>query len=130
MLNNDPFSQWLNIHPLSIHPGSVTLLMNVRNEMLNGFSIAHGGIYFSLADSAIAFAANGYGPMCKTVQSNINFVKSVQVSGQLKAVATELSRGRRTGVYKCEVISDQAELLASVTATVHISSKNWSSVLE
>ena len=61
MYNNDPMSQWLGIERLEDAPGKSVLRMTVRKEMMNGFSIAHGGIAYSLADSALAFAANAHG---------------------------------------------------------------------
>ena len=56
MYDNDPFSKWLGIVCVKIDIGHCTLKMTVRKEMLNGFSIAHGGICYALADSALAFA--------------------------------------------------------------------------
>ena len=61
MINGDAFSQWLGIEVLEITEGSCKLKMTVRKEMTNGFNIAHGGISYSLADSALAFAANSDG---------------------------------------------------------------------
>ena len=61
MYNNDFFSKWLGIETLDISKGNCKLKMTIRKEMLNGFNIAHGGITYSLADSALAFAANTHG---------------------------------------------------------------------
>ena len=61
MMNKDYFSQWLGIDVVLAAPGQSILKMKIRKEMLNGFGIAHGGISFSLADSALAFASNSHG---------------------------------------------------------------------
>ena len=58
MFANDYFSQWLGIERVKVEPGHCILKMQIRKEMLNGFSIAHGGIAYSFADSALAFASN------------------------------------------------------------------------
>ena len=61
MMNGDAFSQWLKIERMEEGSGHCTLRMTVRDEMVNGFFIAHGGISYALADSALAFASNGHG---------------------------------------------------------------------
>ena len=61
MYQNDAFSQWLGIEIIDVYEGFCQLKMTVRKEMLNGFQIAHGGIAYSLADSALAFASNSHG---------------------------------------------------------------------
>ena len=61
MYQNDAFSQWLGIEVVEVKDGYCKLNMTVRKEMLNGFQIAHGGIAYSLADSALAFASNSHG---------------------------------------------------------------------
>ncbi|MDO7660738.1 MAG: hotdog fold thioesterase, partial [Schleiferiaceae bacterium] len=61
MMANDAFSQWLGIEVVDVSPGSTTLQMTLRDDMTNGFGVAHGGISYSLADSALAFASNGHG---------------------------------------------------------------------
>ena len=61
MIENDAFSQWLGIEVINVSEGTCKLKMTIRDEMTNGFKIAHGGISYALADSALAFAANSYG---------------------------------------------------------------------
>ncbi|MFM2228717.1 MAG: hypothetical protein RL664_2060 [Bacteroidota bacterium] len=74
MFTNDAFSQWLGIERLAIAPGICDLRMTVRGEMLNGFAIAHGGITYSLADTALAFASNAHGLKCYSVETSISHV--------------------------------------------------------
>ena len=75
MINGDAFSQWLGIEILEINKGYCKLKMTIRKEMTNGFDIAHGGISYSLADSALAFAANSYGIQCLSIETSISHTK-------------------------------------------------------
>ena len=71
MMDGDAFSRWLGIEVLEISEGFCKLQMKVRDEMTNGFAIAHGGIAYSLADSCLAFAANSYGIQDVSVETSI-----------------------------------------------------------
>ena len=72
MYANDEFSKWLGIEILKVGEGSCQLKMTVRAEMTNGFKIAHGGITYSLADSALAFASNSHGRQAVSVETSIS----------------------------------------------------------
>ena len=78
MISGDAFSQWLGIEVLKISEGKCTLQMIVRDEMTNGFNIAHGGIAYSLADSALAFAANSDGIQSLSIETSISHTKKVK----------------------------------------------------
>lgn len=129
MLKNDPFSQWLNIELLDVKPGDVSLKCTIRQEMLNGFSILHGGIYYSLADSALAFAANGYGQQCKSIETSISHLKPCTPNDVLTASVKEIQRGFKTALYQVEIRNQHQELVAIFKGTVYISSKTWDSIL-
>ena len=77
MFFNDPYSLWLGIERLEDDAGRSVLRMTVRREMLNGFGIAHGGITYSLADSALAFASNSHGRMAVSVETSISHTAQV-----------------------------------------------------
>ena len=77
MMSGDAFSQWLGIEILEIYEGFCKLRMTVRDEMTNGFNIAHGGIAYSLADSCLAFAANSDGVQSVSVETSISHTKKV-----------------------------------------------------
>ena len=79
MMQHDLFSQWLGIEVLEIKEGYSKIQMTVRNEMINGFGIVHGGICFSLADSAFAFACNNRNNLSVALDTSINFTKAVNV---------------------------------------------------
>src|SRR5262245_38651411 len=88
MYDNDPFSIWLGIERLVVEPGRCVLRMTVRNEMLNGFSIAHGGITYSLADSCLAFASNSHGIQAVSIETTIAHTRQVKEGDVLTATST------------------------------------------
>jgi acyl-CoA thioesterase len=125
MYNKDAFSKWLGITLLEIKPGSAKLSMTVRAEMTNGFGIAHGGIVFSLADSALAFAANAHGREALTLESTIVYCKPVKNEEKLLCIAEEENLSNKTGVYMIRIFNQQQELVASFRGLVYRSSKEW-----
>ena len=125
MFTNDSFSQWLGIERLSVAPGICDLRMTVRNEMLNGFAIAHGGISYSLADTALAFASNAHGLKCYSVETSISHVKMVVEGDVLTTVVEEKSLSKRIGVYHITVFNQNNEAVAFFKGTVHRSEKSW-----
>jgi len=125
MFNNDAFSQWLGIERLRVAPGICDLRMTVRSEMLNGFAIAHGGISYSLADTALAFASNAHGLKCYSVETSISHVKMVAQEDVLTTVVEEKSLSNRIGVYHITVFNQNNEAVAFFKGTVHRSEKSW-----
>ncbi|HET6527765.1 MAG TPA: hotdog fold thioesterase [Balneolaceae bacterium] len=118
MLADDAFSQWLGIEVLDIKPGFAKLQMNVRPEMTNGFNVSHGGIAFSLADSALAFASNSYGRVALALENNISFTRKVNAGDELTATTEELSLGNRIAVYNVEIINQNDEQVSVFRGTV------------
>ena len=92
--------------------------------MLNGFQIAHGGIAYSLADSALAFASNSHGKQALSIDTSINHFEKVVEDDQLVATATEESLKPKVGCYRVE-IKKQEKLVALFKGTVYRSSKEW-----
>ncbi len=103
MYDNDPFSIWLGIERLEVLPGKCILRMAVRNEMLNGFAIAHGGITYSLADSCLAFASNSHGIQAVSVETSISHTRALKEGDVLTANSEEKSLSRSIGVYHITV---------------------------
>ena len=95
MMENDFCSQWLRIEPIEIKEGHCILRMTVRKEMLNGFGTLHGGIAYSLADSALAFASNSYGRISPLINGNMNYSKSAKIGHILTAEAKVISLGNK-----------------------------------
>jgi acyl-CoA thioesterase len=112
MMENDLFSQWLGIEVLTINEGYSKIKMIVRKEMINGFGILHGGIAFSLADSAFAFACNNRNVLSVALDTSINFIKPVHVGDELVAEAKELHNGKSTGLYQIEIKNQKEHLVA------------------
>lgn len=125
MYNNDPFSQWLGIERMEDGAGSSVLRMKVRKEMLNGFDIAHGGITYSLADSALAFASNGHGVQSVSIETSISHTKPVKEGDVLTAQATEKNLTSKIGVYEIMVTNQKEETVAIFKGTVYRTGKEW-----
>lgn len=112
MMQQDRFSQWLGIEVLEIKEGFSKIKMTVREEMVNGFGIVHGGITFSLADSAFAFACNNRNQLSVALDTSINFIKPVHVGDELTAVASEVHNGKSTGLYHIEIFNQKNHMVA------------------
>ena len=123
MLQNDAFSQWLGIEVIESERGYCKLTMMVREEMTNGFGVCHGGITFSLADSALAFASNSHGSISLALENNINFTKKVSAGDTLIAETEELQNGRTIGVYKVRILNQDEDLVAEFRGTVYRTGK-------
>jgi acyl-CoA thioesterase len=112
MMENDFFSQWLGIEVLEIKEGYSRIKMTVRKEMVNGFGIVHGGIPFSLADSAFAFACNNRNNLSVALDTSINFIKPVHVGDELSAEAKEMHNGKSTGLYHITITNQNDHTVA------------------
>jgi acyl-CoA thioesterase len=99
MLRLDQFSQWLGIEIMEVREGYCMAKMKLREEMINGLGVVHGGIAFSLADSAFAFACNNRNNLSLALDTSINFTKTLLPGDELVAEAKELHNGKSTGVY-------------------------------
>lgn len=117
MMQHDKFSQWLGITVLDIKEGYSKLQMTVRDEMINGFGTAHGGIAFSFADSAFAFACNNRNNLSVALDTAINFTKAVYAGDTLIAEAKENHNGRSTGLYLITIINQNNETVAHFKGT-------------
>lgn len=116
MLANDRTAQWLGITVHRVDYGHAVISMTLREEMLNGFGIAHGGMVFSLADTCFAMACNepaGDGETITVAQgAQIDFVRSGRAGQTLTAEAKEVSRTGRSGLYDVTVTADDEEVVA------------------
>ena len=117
MMKHDLFSQWLGIEVLEVSEGQSRIRMQVREEMINGFGIVHGGIAFALADSAFAFACNNRNNLSVALDTSINFLKPVAIGDRLEAVAREIHNGRSTGLYQVEIRNQDKDVVALFKGT-------------
>jgi acyl-CoA thioesterase len=125
MLNNDAFSRWLGIKLEAIDEGFCELSMTAREEMLNGFYILHGGISYSLADSALAFAANAYGHHALSVETSISHHAKVQPNEEIRAVANPIFKGKKFSSFQVLVSKTSGELIASFKGSVYHAERLW-----
>jgi acyl-CoA thioesterase len=123
MMENDLFSRWLGIEVLDVHEGYSKIKMTVREEMINGFGIVHGGIAFSLSDSAFAFACNNRNNLSVALDTSINFTKPVHVGDVLIAEAKEVHNGKSTGLYHITVTNQRDHIVALFKGTCFRTSK-------
>lgn len=117
MMDHDAFSQWMDVKVLEIKEGYSKIQMTIRKEMVNGFGIVHGGIPFSLADSAFAFACNNRNNLSVALDVTITFTKAVNIGDILTAEAKEVHNGRSTGVYLITVFNQKNEQVALFKGT-------------
>jgi acyl-CoA thioesterase len=117
MMKEDAFSQWLGIEVIEVKEGYSKIRMTLRKEMLNGFGIIHGGIAFSLADSAFAFACNNRNNLSVALDTSINFTKATMPGDVLTAEAQEIHNGRSTGLYLISIQNNRGEQVAHFKGT-------------
>jgi len=125
MMAKDAFSQWLGIKLVDIAPGICQLQLLVDDEMCNGFSIAHGGVAFSLADSCCSFAVNGHGRKSVSVETSISQFKAIQLGDTLNCNSNEESLGKKLGVYTAEISNQDGVTVALFKGTYYRSEKRW-----
>lgn len=123
MLARDAFSRWLGVDVLRVAPGQCTLRMTVRAEMLNGFGVAHGGVAYALADSALAFASNTNGRVTVSIENNIGYPVAVHPGNVLTAEAVELSASHRVAFYSVTVRNEAGVVVAVFRGTVYRTSQ-------
>jgi acyl-CoA thioesterase len=126
MYSTDGFSQWLGIEIHKIEVGYCKLSMTIRPEMSNGFGIAHGGISFSFADSAFAFASNSHGQHAVSIETSISHTKAIKIGDVITAEAVLKSRSKKLGIYDVTVKNQNDEIVALFKGTVFIKEIEWS----
>ena len=122
---NDAFSKWLGIKRIEDGAGISVLQMTVRKEMLNGFYILHGGISYSLADSALAFASNGHGRKTVSVETSISHTHACKEGDVLTTHTQEISLSNKIGVYQITITNQDDKTVALFKGTVYRTSKDW-----
>ena len=119
MYEQDRASQALGMRVLEVRPGCARLAMKVREDMVNGHQLCHGGLIFTLADSAFAFACNTYDLVTVAAAGTIEFLLSARLGDELTATAEERSRSKRTGIYDVTVHNSQGECVALFRGRSH-----------
>lgn len=125
MMRLDTFSRWLGISVNIIKEGYCELSCTVNHQMLNGHQIGHGGITYSLSDSALAFASNAHGMKAVSIETSISHIYSIKEQDQLRVVCEESYRGKTIGIYWVSIFNQDDVLVSRFKGTVHISSDSW-----
>lgn len=124
MMAGDAFSQWLGIEIVEVREGYAQMRMTVRDDMLNGHGVMHGGISFSLADSAFAFASNSHGQKAVSIETSINHTKAVFSGDKLIATAEKESLSKSVGFYLVRVMRGE-ELVGLFKGVVYRRNEMW-----
>ncbi|MEP1094493.1 MAG: hydroxyphenylacetyl-CoA thioesterase PaaI [Cyclobacteriaceae bacterium] len=124
MIAADTFSKWLGIEVLEVADGLAKIKMTAREEMLNGHGVVHGGISFSLADSAFAFACNTHGQKSVSIETSINHIQPIFAGDELVATATKESISRSVGNYLVRV-TRKDELVALFKGVAFRKQEEW-----
>ncbi|MCX6336086.1 MAG: hotdog fold thioesterase [Bacteroidetes bacterium] len=117
IIADDLFGQWLGVELVAIKEGYSKILLRIRPEMINAIGIAHGGIVFSLADTALALACNGRNKASVTLESAINFIKPVYENDTITAETTEIHNGQSTGLYQITITNQAGSKVAVFKGT-------------
>jgi acyl-CoA thioesterase len=123
LLENDYFSQWLGLRIDACETGYCKLHFEVNQQMLNGFGVIHGGVIFSAADSAFAFACNSHGTLTLALDVSISFTRPARLHDILSVEARELFLGNKTGLYEVRTTNAAGELVALFKGTAYRTSK-------
>ena len=124
MLSQDAYSQWLGIEILECEIGRCKVAMTVRKEMLNSMQKAHGGITYSLADTAFGFAANTHGKFAVSIETSINHIEAVNEGDYLVAESIIEKVNNKLGFNIIEVKRGD-EMVALFKGVVYRTNKDW-----
>lgn len=125
MMEKDFFSQWMGIKRLAERQGHCQLMMSIRPEMCNGFGIAHGGITYAFADSALAFASNSHGRHAVSIETSISHIKPLRPGDSIIATAQEKNITNSLGIYEVTIEKENGELVALFKGTVFRKDNAW-----
>jgi len=124
MLSQDAYSQWLGIQILESEIGRVKVTMTIRKEMLNSMNYAHGGISYSLADTAFGFTSNTHGKYAVSIETSINHIEALEEGDQLVAECVIEKVNNKLGFNVVEVKRED-ELVALFKGVVYRTQKDW-----
>ena len=123
MFEKDHFSRWLGLQVSDYRLGYCKLHFRVTRDMLNGFSIVHGGVLFSAADSAFAFDCNSHGTLTVALDCSISFTRSALEGELLTVEAREVHLGNKVGIYDIRITNEKTEMIALFKGTAYRTSK-------
>ena len=124
MMADDQMSQWLGINVLEAKEDHCKVSMVVREDMVNGFKIAHGGITYSLADSCVAFSANANGRVAVSIESSVSHLEKVMINDVLTATSELVSKNNKIGTYQVVVLNQNNDKVAHFKGVMYFTKKN------
>lgn len=130
MVARDRFTAWLGLKIDEVREGYCRLHYTVKEDMLNGFERIHGGVLFSAADSAFAFACNSHGLITVALDVSITFTRPALVGDKLYVEAIEIHLGNKTGLYDIRTTNEKGELVCMFKGTAYRTSQKVSPVLK
>ena len=119
MMAKDAFSRQFGMEVVEVRPRSATVRMTVRADMLNGFGVCHGGVTFSLADSAFAFASNTHGRVSLSIENAMTYPAAVHAGDVLVARAEQETGSARLGFFRVVVSNQRDEIVAIFRGTAY-----------
>jgi len=123
LAERDPFITLLGAECVAAGPGTAVVRLTVREQHMNFNGTCHGGVLFSLADSAFGLASNSHGRLAAAVDAHVGFTAPARIGDRLIATAREMNRSNRIGTYRVDVRRDDDDLVAAFTGTVYISTR-------
>jgi acyl-CoA thioesterase len=125
MMAQDLFSQWMGVEIIEVGDGFCTISAKIRPEMVNGFGICHGGMTFSIADTAFAFASNSRGRHAVSIETAISHATAVKVDDVITARAVETHLSSRLGRYDVTLVNQENMVVAIFHGTVFRTERIW-----
>lgn len=119
LLSEDPFSNWMGVEIIGVKDGCCTVQCSVREDMINGFGVAHGGIVYSLADTALAFSAATGGRVALALNNSISYTKKAHLGDTLTACSEAVNITHRTGLFDIKVTNQTSDIIAFMKGTVY-----------
>ena len=119
MMAKDELSRQFGMEIVEVRPNAATVRMRVRKDMLNGFGVCHGGVTFSLADSALAFASNTHGRVTVSIENSMTYPKKVVEGDLLTAEAEQESGSNRLAFFRVVVRREPGDIVALFRGTVY-----------
>jgi acyl-CoA thioesterase len=123
LMPRDAFAKGLGLEVLSAEPGRASVRLRVTAAHLNFYGYCHGGVIFTLADEAFGLASNVYGERAVLLDAQIAYTSAARAGDELTATAGELSRTRRTALYRVEVRNGAGALVGQATGTAYLPGK-------
>lgn len=123
MLEKDTFSKWLGVQVDEYREGYCKLHYTIRADMLNGFGMVHGGIIFSAADCAFAYACNSHGQISVALDVHISFIRAVKERAVLTVEASEIHTGNKISFYNITVTDEQGKIISMFKGTAYRTGK-------